>query len=307
MEAINTPLAAALAAAKGAADLAPIHRPLRGVTHISSIYGNRKDPFTGRLAFHPGIDFAAAQGTTVLSAGAGTVSFVGQISGYGSQDPTQAAGEALPSASVAATLRGRAMRPRVALIASAIALAALGCLAASLVASGAPVTAADGTTATEPPTTVTQATTQSTSVTQTSATTVITPGPGLPSVILPDKKRTPGALNPKVRRSTIKETICTGGWTKTIRPPVAFTNALKIKQMVLYEETGLPSEYEEDHFIPLELGGAPRNPKNLWPEPRSQSKLSDPLENKLKRMVCKGLLRLAKARAAIRLFKNTQG
>jgi hypothetical protein len=191
--------------------------------------------------------------------------------------------------------------------ASAIALAALGCLAGSLVASGAPVTAADGTTATEPPTTVTQATTQSTSVTQTSATTVITPGPGLPSVILPDKKRTPGALNPKVRRSTIKKTICKGGWTKTIRPPVAFTNALKIKQMVLYEETGLPSKYEEDHFIPLELGGAPRNPKNLWPEPRSQSKLSDPLENKLKRKVCKGLLQLAKARAAIRRFKNTQG
>ena len=199
------------------------------------------------------------------------------------------------------------MRARVALIASAIVLAALGCLAASMVASGAPVTAADGTTATEPPTTVTQATTQSTSVTQTSATTVITPGPGLPSVILPDKKRTPGALNPKVRRSTIKKTICKRGWTKTIRPPVAVTNALKIKQMVLYEETGLPSKYEEDHFIPLELGGAPRNPKNLWPEPRSQSKLSDRLENKLKRKVCKGLLQLAKARVAIRLFKNTQG
>ena len=216
-------------------------------------------------------------------------------------------GEALPSTGVAATLRGRAMRAKVALIASAIALAALGCLAASLVASGAPVTAADGTTANEPPTTVTQATTQSTSVTQTSATTVSTPGPGEPSVILPDKQRTPGALNPRVRQSTIKKTICKSGWTTKVRPPVAFTNALKIKQMVLYEETGLPSEYEEDHFIPLELGGAPRNPKNLWPEPRSQSKLSDPLENKLKRKVCKGLLKLAKARAAIRLFKNTQG
>jgi hypothetical protein len=199
------------------------------------------------------------------------------------------------------------MRAKVALIASAIALAALGCLAASLVASGAPVTAADVTTANEPPTTVTEATTQSTSVTQTSATTVITPGPGQPSVILPDKKRTPGVLNPKVRQSTIKKTICKSRWTTKIRPPVAFTNALKIKQMVLYEETGLPSEYEEDHFIPLELGGAPRNPKNLWPEPRSQSKLSNPLENTLKRKVCKGLLKLAKARAAIRLFKNTQG
>jgi hypothetical protein len=199
------------------------------------------------------------------------------------------------------------MRAKVALIASAIALAALGCAAASLVASGAPVTAADLTTANEPPTTVTQATTQSTSVTQTSATTVITPGPGQPSVILPDKKRTPGALNPKVRQSTIKKTICKSGWTTRVRPPAGYTNALKVKQMVLYEETGSPSEYVEDHFIPLELGGAPRNPKNLWPEPRAQSKLSDLLEKSLRRKVCTGLMKLVKARGAIRLFKNTQG
>jgi hypothetical protein len=66
-------------------------------------------------------------------------------------------------------------------------------------------------------------------------------------------------------------------------------------------------EYEEDHLIALELGGGPRNPENLWPEPHSQSKLSDPLETSLKQKVCKGLMKLAKARAAIRLFKNTQG
>ena len=71
------------AAAKGAAELAPVHRPIRGVQRISSTFGNRKDPFTGRLAFHSGIDFAAPQGSTVLAAGSGTVSFVGQMSGYG--------------------------------------------------------------------------------------------------------------------------------------------------------------------------------------------------------------------------------
>jgi hypothetical protein len=156
--------------------------------------------------------------------------------------------------------------------------------------------------------TSTSATTTVTSTTPSTATTTLTtPGPGLPSIILPDPKITPGTLNPKVRQSTIKKTICKSGWTKTIRPPVSYTNALKIQQMVLYEETGSPSEYEEDHFIPLELGGAPKNPKNLWPEPRSQSKLSDPLEMQLKRKVCKGAMKLKKARATIRLFKNTQG
>jgi hypothetical protein len=175
-------------------------------------------------------------------------------------------------------------------------------------ASTGTTTASTSTATTATESTSTSTTTTVTTTTTTSPTTTFTtPGPGLPSVILPDPKITPGALNPKVRQSTIKKTICKSGWTKTIRPPVSYTNALKIQQMILYEETGSPSEYEEDHFIPLELGGAPKNPKNLWPEPRSQSKLSDPLETKLKRQVCKGLIKLAKARAQIRAFKFVYG
>ena len=126
-------------------------------------------------------------------------------------------------------------------------------------------------------------------------------------LVLPDPTITPGGLNRMVRQSTIKKTICKSGWTKTIRPPVRYTNALKVKQMILYGETGTPSDYEEDHFVPLELGGSPRNPKNLWPEPHSQSKLSDPLETKLKREVCKGIITLKNARATIRTFKDAQG
>jgi hypothetical protein len=174
-------------------------------------------------------------------------------------------------------------------------------LASTTTASTSTATTATESTSTSTTTTVTSTTTSTTT------TTPNTPGPGLPSIILPDPKITPGALNAKVRQSTIKKTICKSGWTKTIRPPVSYTNALKIQQMILYEETGSPSEYEEDHFIPLELGGALKNPKNLWPEPHSQSKLSDPLETKLKRQVCKGLLTLKKARAAIRNYKFTNG
>jgi murein DD-endopeptidase MepM/ murein hydrolase activator NlpD len=70
-------------AARGAADLAPVHKPLVTATRTSSTFGNRKDPFTGRLAFHSGIDYAAPQRTKVLSAGAGVVTYVGQMSGYG--------------------------------------------------------------------------------------------------------------------------------------------------------------------------------------------------------------------------------
>ena len=84
-------------------------------------------------------------------------------------------------------------------------------------------------------------------------------------------------------------------------------NALKVKQMPIYEVGGSPALYEEDHLIPLELGGAPRNPKNLWPDPRSQAKKSDPLETQLKRQVCRRQITLVRPRAAIRSFKFTNG
>jgi murein DD-endopeptidase MepM/ murein hydrolase activator NlpD len=70
-------------AARTALAGAPVHVPLTTSLSISSPFGNRRDPFSGRLAFHPGVDFPNPTGTTVFAAGAGVVSFVGQISGYG--------------------------------------------------------------------------------------------------------------------------------------------------------------------------------------------------------------------------------
>jgi hypothetical protein len=165
-------------------------------------------------------------------------------------------------------------------------------------AGGAPTgtTTTTVTTATTLPTTATEPT-----ITQPATTTTV------PTLILPIPSITPGALNPKVRQGTIRQTICKAGWTATVRPKPSYTTALKIKQMPLYEEGGPTSAYEEDHFVPLELGGAPRNPKNLWPEPRSQADVSDPLETKLKHRVCSHLMTLAQARAEIRKFKNENG
>ena len=51
---------------------------------ISSVFGYRTDPFSGRGAFHEGIDFAGAEGSSVIAVGAGVVSFAGDRSGYGS-------------------------------------------------------------------------------------------------------------------------------------------------------------------------------------------------------------------------------
>ncbi len=50
---------------------------------VSSYYGMRRDPFHGRPAFHPGIDFAASRGTEIRSAAAGMVEYAGNKHGYG--------------------------------------------------------------------------------------------------------------------------------------------------------------------------------------------------------------------------------
>ena len=87
---------------------------------------------------------------------------------------------------------------------------------------------------------------------------------------LPDPWCTPGVTYPNVRQSTINQTICVSGWTATVRPPTSYTNPLKAQGIIDYgySDTNM-SDYEEDHFIPLELGGSPRDPGNLWPEPHS--------------------------------------
>lgn len=50
---------------------------------ISSFYGNRTDPFTGKQAWHNGVDIAGKLGADVLSVAAGVVTYSGDLSGYG--------------------------------------------------------------------------------------------------------------------------------------------------------------------------------------------------------------------------------
>jgi hypothetical protein len=121
---------------------------------------------------------------------------------------------------------------------------------------------------------------------------------------LPDSSCTPGSYNPDVTQSTIHSTICVSGWTATVRPPTSYTNPLKAQGIIDYgySDTNM-SDYEEDHLVPLELGGAPRDPRNLWPEPHYGTKTAytkDGTETKLKNAVCAGTITLSAARSAIK-------
>jgi hypothetical protein len=114
-----------------------------------------------------------------------------------------------------------------------------------------------------------------------------------PAEIYPDPARTPGAASPQVTQRNIGDTICSHRWsTKLIRPPAQYTSRLKRRQLREYRDTVHQARaelvnpstgkvdttrcvahsdnmacYEEDHLIPLEDGGDPTDPRNLWPEP----------------------------------------
>jgi hypothetical protein len=83
---------------------------------------------------------------------------------------------------------------------------------------------------------------------------------------LPDSLLTPGAVNPGVTQDDVDTTICVSGYAKTIRPPARYTSRLKRAQLNDpargYEDRNM-RDYEEDHRVPLEVGGNPTDPRNL--------------------------------------------
>jgi hypothetical protein len=124
---------------------------------------------------------------------------------------------------------------------------------------------------------------------------------------LPDLDCTPGAINPNVRQSNIERNICVSNWTDTVRPPTSYTDKLKVQGIADYGyRDKILGHYEEDHLIPLSVGGSPRSPKNLWPEKYAGkwgAQVKDRLERFLHDRICDGGIRLSKARQAFRGWK----
>jgi hypothetical protein len=128
-----------------------------------------------------------------------------------------------------------------------------------------------------------------------------------PLEIYPNATRTPGAINADITQGNMHENICNPAWsTRLVRPPSSYTNRLKAEQLrnYGYADTN-PRDYEEDHLIPLEIGGSPTDPSNLWPEPYEASipdggaRAKDEVENYLHKQVCTGTIPLQTAQREI--------
>ena len=113
--------------------------------------------------------------------------------------------------------------------------------------------------------------------------------------VLPDPATTPGVVNPM---ATIAQ-ACTPNWTATVRPPVAWTNKLKVTLLPAGHKL---TEYELDHLDSIEDLGAPADPKNLWMMVYDDvygARVKDVLETKLHRLICAGTITPGEAQAAL--------
>jgi hypothetical protein len=137
---------------------------------------------------------------------------------------------------------------------------------------------------------------ESTSTTGTPAVTVPTPQTpvafGDPAA---DRAPVPGAI---VSPAPTVAQLCSGGYVKKTTPPPAVTDSIKAAQLAAgkYADRD-PSHYVEDHLVPIELGGAPTDLRNLWPQTTAMTAVKDRDERRVRTEVCAGHMTLAAAQA----------
>ncbi|WP_242098753.1 hypothetical protein [Sphingomonas sp. CROZ-RG-20F-R02-07] len=79
---------------------------------------------------------------------------------------------------------------------------------------------------------------------------------------------TPGAIDPAVGQDNIDDTICRPGYAHAARPAYSITGPLKRHMMDAQHPGEAMAAYELDHLIPISIGGAPLDARDLWLQPR---------------------------------------
>ena len=90
--------------------------------------------------------------------------------------------------------------------------------------------------------------------------------PNLAALLPPPE--TSGAVDPVITQDNIDETICRPGYARSARPAYSITGPLKRRMMNAPHPGERMADYELDHLIPISIGGAPLNSRDLWLQPR---------------------------------------
>lgn len=113
------------------------------------------------------------------------------------------------------------------------------------------------------------------------------------------------ALTPGLVVTVAAATVCVAGYASAYRLLNPVTSVYKRAIVAAYGYAKrLPTSYQLDHLVSLELGGA-TGTLNLWPEPWSTAHAKDSTENAVHREVCAGRMKLPLAQ--YRMAHNWRG
>jgi hypothetical protein len=120
---------------------------------------------------------------------------------------------------------------------------------------------------------------------------------------LPQPKLTPGVAAKATAKQRCNKKFHTRdvrSVTDSMKREVFRSYGIKCYPVVTAKAPGVRScsDYEIDHLISLELGGA-NDVKNLWPQPIAEARHKDVLENWMHDQVCSGALTLKDAQHRI--------
>lgn len=119
---------------------------------------------------------------------------------------------------------------------------------------------------------------------------------------LPDHRRTPGAIDPTISQANIASTICNADFLAARSPQPSWTAAARRRLANAELADQPPENFALDQLVPISLGGAPTDARNLWLQTWTGEHgvaRKNALEQRLNRMVCDGQLSLARAQQMI--------
>jgi hypothetical protein len=121
------------------------------------------------------------------------------------------------------------------------------------------------------------------------------------TLALPDAHMTPGAVGPNDGASVTAAQVCMRGYARAARHP--YDAQWRRYRTAIFREYGIPHDqwrnFTVDHVVALEIGGRPFGViigrdgrptwdlRNVWPEPKSQARQKDAVENALHSAVCR--------------------
>lgn len=123
---------------------------------------------------------------------------------------------------------------------------------------------------------------------------------GTTGQIKPDRRCTPGVTNPAATEKNVSKTVCKKGWAAKQKPAVSILIKERAAAAKAYGYADKQAkDLVLDYLVPLELGGARNDARNLWVQTVAEARKKKVVDDALKAAVCSGTMSLRSAQGLV--------